>query len=282
MYLPSPRRRVVTWTRGPACRCEHAGSAGGQLHRDRAGQLTGLLIETAWSHAHAASLAGIDERERYADLIEERARVLLSYGITAVHDTAMSPRVESAYRLLASQGRLPISVLGFPHAAELLTGPDPARRDGPVTGEGDEHFRIGPVKIFADGVWPPACDGHIDGERVTFGETLPGLDDNIRVESLAASALPSTPSATSASQPPWRVGVPPRPISNPTTACASSTSCSRLERSRRDAPTWSDRRDPTRVRHGNGRPGPQPRVRRVHLAAVRGPRESWHPARRII
>ena len=40
--------------------------------------------------------------------------MLLSYGITAVHDTAMSPRAEAAYRLLAAQGRLPVSVLGFP------------------------------------------------------------------------------------------------------------------------------------------------------------------------
>ncbi|RPI07501.1 MAG: hypothetical protein EHM63_07695, partial [Actinobacteria bacterium] len=154
---------------------------GGRIHRDHSGQLTGLLIETAWSHAHAASLGQINEPDRYADLIEERATLLLSYGITAIHDTAMSPRAEVAYRLLAAQARLPISILGFPHSAELLAGPDPARWDGLVTGEGDEHFRVGPVKIFADGVWPPACDGRIDGQRIQFGDILPGLDDHIRV-----------------------------------------------------------------------------------------------------
>ena len=153
---------------------------GGRIHRDRSGRLTGLLIETAWSRAHALSVAGTTDPDRFADLIEERARVLLTYGITAVHDTAMSPRAEAAYRLLAAQGRLPVSVLGFPHAAELLTGPDPDRWEGPVTGDGDERFRVGPVKIFADGVWPPACDGHIDGERVCFGEVMPGLDEDIR------------------------------------------------------------------------------------------------------
>ena len=67
---------------------------GGRIHRDHSGQLTGLLIETAWSHAHAASLGQINEPDRYADLIEERATLLLSYGITAIHDTAMSPRAE--------------------------------------------------------------------------------------------------------------------------------------------------------------------------------------------
>ena len=83
--------------------------------------MTGLLIETAWSRATPCPSRGRLDPDRFADLIEERARVLLSYGITAVHDTAMSPRAEAAYRLLAAQGRLPVSVLGFPHAAELLT-----------------------------------------------------------------------------------------------------------------------------------------------------------------
>jgi predicted amidohydrolase YtcJ len=153
---------------------------GGLIHRDRSGQATGFLIETAWSGAHAASTADLDPHERYDDLIEDRATTLLSFGITAIHDAAMSPHAEAAYRRLASQRRLPISVLGFPHAAELLSGPDPARWDGLVTGEGDEHFRVGPVKVFADGVWPPACDGHIHGERVTFGEALPGVEDHMR------------------------------------------------------------------------------------------------------
>ncbi|HKE74658.1 MAG TPA: amidohydrolase family protein [Acidimicrobiales bacterium] len=153
---------------------------GGRIHRDRAGRPTGLLIETAWSRAHALSVAGTADPDRYADLIEDRARLLLTYGITAVHDAAMSPRAEAAYRRLAAEGRLPVSVLGFPHAADLLTGPDRARWEGPVTGEGDDRFRVGPVKVFADGVWPPACDGHVGGERVRFGEVMPGLGEHIR------------------------------------------------------------------------------------------------------
>ena len=152
--------------------------------------------------------------------------MLLGYGITAIHDTAMSPRAEVAYRLLAAQARLPISILGFPHAAELLAGPDPGRWDGLVTGEGDEHFRVGPVKIFADGVWPPACDGRIDGQHIQFGDILPGLDDHIRVRSLVASALLSTPSAMSASRALSTAGAVPLRVGSLSTACGSSTSCS--------------------------------------------------------
>lgn len=152
---------------------------GGRIQRDNAGRPTGLLVETAWSAAHAASMRGFDDPDRYADHIADRAHLLLSHGITAVHDTAMSPAAESAYRRLATEGRLPISVLGFPHAAELLTGPDPQRWDGPVTGEGTEAFRIGPVKLFADSPFAPACTGHMGGNHVEVGETMPFLAEQM-------------------------------------------------------------------------------------------------------
>ena len=152
---------------------------GGAIERDRVGVPTGLLSETAWSGAHAASMRGFDDPDRYADHIADRAQLLLSQGITAVHDTAMSPAAESAYRRLAAEGRLPISVLGFPHAAELLTGPDPRRWDGPRTGDGDETFRTGPVKLFADGAFSPACTGHMSGTHVEVGETMPHLAEQM-------------------------------------------------------------------------------------------------------
>jgi predicted amidohydrolase YtcJ len=97
-----------------------------------------------------------------------------------VHDTAMSPRAEAAYRVLARQGRLPISILGFPHSAEILTGPDQARWDGMTTGEGDAHFRVGPVKVFGDGAYPPACGGHVDGRPLVTGSIMPGVSDHVR------------------------------------------------------------------------------------------------------
>ena len=88
---------------------------GGRIHRDRSGRLTGLLIETAWSHPRPVR-RGDDRPGPVCRPHRGAGAVLLSYGITAVHDTAMSPRAEAAYRLLAAQGRLPVSVLGFPHA----------------------------------------------------------------------------------------------------------------------------------------------------------------------
>lgn len=67
-----------------------------------------------------------------------------------------------------------------------------------MTGEGEESFRVGPVKLFADGVWSPACDGHINGQRVRTGQVLPGLDEDMCRAFERASASPFTPPTTSA------------------------------------------------------------------------------------
>lgn len=125
--------------------------SGGRIERDAAGQPTGYLIETAWSYAHAASLRGYHDPDRWAELIVSRAQSFLAEGVTAIHDAACSPQAEAVYRDLARQQRLPISVLGMPHPAAMLTHDLGARLDGPPTGDGDEWFRVGPVKLFADG-----------------------------------------------------------------------------------------------------------------------------------
>ncbi len=147
----------------------------GRIERDTAGEPTGVLIEGAWSAAHAASMAGYDRTDRWADLIEERSDALLQVGITAVHDAACPATAEAVYRTLATEGRLPVSVLVMPHANELLAGADPERWDGPRTGEGDEDVRVGPVKFFADGGYEVAIDAHVGGQHVRFGQLFPNL-----------------------------------------------------------------------------------------------------------
>lgn len=145
----------------------------GRIERNAGGEPTGLLVEGAWSRAHVASLAGYDRARRWGDLIEARARTLLSYGITAIHDAACPPAAEDVYRTLAREDRLPVSVLVMPHANAILSGPDPYRWDGPRTGEGDEQVRVGPVKFFADGGIEIAIDAHIDGNHVHIGQLFP-------------------------------------------------------------------------------------------------------------
>jgi predicted amidohydrolase YtcJ len=148
---------------------------GGLIERGPDGEPTGLLVEAAWSEAHARSLAAYADPDRWADHVEARTRLLWRDGITAVHDAACPPAGEDVYRRLAGEGRLGVSVLALPHPAAILSAPDPGRLDGPPTGEGDETFRIGPAKLFADGGIAPAVDAMLGGRRVETGYLLPDL-----------------------------------------------------------------------------------------------------------
>jgi len=142
---------------------------GGVIAREPDGTPSGLLVERAWSTAHARSMAAYHDADRWAELFAMRARQLLQDGITCVHDAACSPAAEAVYRRMHQAGTLPISVLMLPHAEAILVGPDAARFDGPVTGDGDERLRVGPVKVFADGGIAPAMDVCIAGQRSAFG-----------------------------------------------------------------------------------------------------------------
>jgi predicted amidohydrolase YtcJ len=152
---------------------------GGTIVRGAYGQPTGMLIERAWSEAHARSVAAYSDPGRWGELIAARARVLTSDGITCVHDAACSAPAESVYRALAATGQLPISVLLMPHSEAILAPPPAERLDGPVTGEGDERLRVGPMKLFADGGIAPAMDVAIAGQRMTMGVQFGDLADNL-------------------------------------------------------------------------------------------------------
>lgn len=151
---------------------------GGEIPRRADGEPTGLLVERAWSDAHARSIAAYRDPARWADLFVARAKALLRDGITCVHDAACSPEAEEIYRRLARERRLPLSVLAMPHAAALLSRLDPSRLDGPPTGEGDAWLRVGPVKLFADGGAAPAIDVQVGGAPLALGISFPGLRED--------------------------------------------------------------------------------------------------------
>jgi predicted amidohydrolase YtcJ len=153
--------------------------AGGLIERDRTGRPTGLLVERAWSAAHERSLAGYDDPDRWGELIAQRARSLVAEGITCVHDAACPPAAEAIYARLAKAGALPVSVLAMPHPTALLSGVDRDRLDGPPTGEGNEWFRIGALKLFADGGAAPSINAHIGGEPVRTGVSFADLHDGV-------------------------------------------------------------------------------------------------------
>lgn len=153
---------------------------GGEIVRGADGRPTGLLVERAWSEAHAASMAAYHDPERWADLFAARGRQLVAGGITAVHDAACGPAAEAVYRAMARAGRLPLSVLAMPHPEALLRAPDAGRLAGPPTGEGDERFRVGPVKLFADGGIAPAFSLTVGGTPILFGHAFDDLADGMR------------------------------------------------------------------------------------------------------
>jgi predicted amidohydrolase YtcJ len=153
--------------------------AGGLIERDETGRPTGFLVERAWSLAHERSLSGYDDPDRWGDLIGQRARSLVAEGITCVHDAACPPAAEAIYARLAAAGALPISVLAMPHPAALLSGVDSDRLDGPPTGEGNEWFRVGALKLFADGGAAPSIDAHVGGQPVRTGTGFADLHDGV-------------------------------------------------------------------------------------------------------
>lgn len=121
----------------------------GIILRESDGTPTGVLVESA--QVPAFKLVMETDTGTLADLIEARAKDLLQFGITAVHDPGVTPDAEVAYKKLHDEGRLPVSVLMMPHGETLLDNRLGNRLQGPVTGMGDEKLRVGPVKLFADG-----------------------------------------------------------------------------------------------------------------------------------
>jgi predicted amidohydrolase YtcJ len=153
--------------------------AGGSFGHTSDGSLNGLLVERAFSDAHAASMAPYRDPDRWADHIVAAAGALLADGITCVHDAACPPSAERVYGRLAAERRLPISVLMMPHAEALLAPLDRSRLEGPVTGEGSERLRVGPVKLFADGGVLPAIRGRFHGHDLSLGLVFDDLDEEV-------------------------------------------------------------------------------------------------------
>ena len=116
---------------------------GGVFVRDASGELTGLVRENAVSAFRALEAqAGpvIDDA-----LLDEAAAALHANGITSVHDFQRGAIDIARMRALASRGRLRVLQQVGLEALEHLAAA------GLASGVGDEWFRIGALKLFADG-----------------------------------------------------------------------------------------------------------------------------------
>lgn len=125
---------------------------GGLIERAN-GRLTGLLAETG-----REAIIDILPKLSVDDLVEAIERGgndLLSYGITSCMEAAIGiregwPEME-AYLQARDENRLPVRVYGTIMGDKTRSILDRAIERGMITGQGDDMFRHGPVKIFTDG-----------------------------------------------------------------------------------------------------------------------------------
>jgi predicted amidohydrolase YtcJ len=125
--------------------------AGGTLRRDGEGRLTGILHETASSLVDVAIPDPADGDLEQA--IIDQAADLAALGVTGCHDPGELSaernirRGPLLYRRLAEQDRLPLRVHSSIRSAELTHAIELGLRSG----EGVGNYRMGWLKLFADG-----------------------------------------------------------------------------------------------------------------------------------
>ena len=126
---------------------------GGELSRDAAGRLTGVVHEQALFDLAYPSLARrptVLPREDAATALahlEQSLRALNAAGITSVGDAMVGPDELALLQEAQSRGQLTARVnalLTYPHV-------DALHATGLRTGFGDHWLRIGGIKAFADG-----------------------------------------------------------------------------------------------------------------------------------
>ncbi|MFI6600414.1 amidohydrolase [Nonomuraea sp. NPDC050536] len=114
---------------------------GGQIVRDADGEPTGILRESA-----AYPLRDLMTSAELRDQLRTAQEELLALGLTSVHDID-GEDCRAAYLALKDAGQLKIRV----HKAIPRVHLEAAIAEGRRTGDGDDWFRTGPVKIFSDG-----------------------------------------------------------------------------------------------------------------------------------
>jgi predicted amidohydrolase YtcJ len=125
--------------------------AGGALRRDPDGRLTGILHESASSLVDVAIPDPADRDLEQA--IIDQAADLAALGVTGAHDPGelradrQIRRGPLLYRRLAEQERLPLRVHSSIRSAELAHAIELGLRSG----EGVGNYRMGWLKLFADG-----------------------------------------------------------------------------------------------------------------------------------
>lgn len=126
---------------------------GGRIVRDRHGEPTGELLETAIGpvEALARSSAAGTGYEDWLGALERYCRGLFAAGITHVCDPGIDAMLERYVRRAQMEGRLPLPISMLFVSASGLFQPPVDRLSGPTTGEQVDGVQVGALKLFADG-----------------------------------------------------------------------------------------------------------------------------------
>jgi predicted amidohydrolase YtcJ len=143
---------------------------GGRIVRDRGGEPTGELLETAVGPVEALARLSAAEAgyEQWVMALEQYCQGLFAAGITHICDPGIDAMLEGYVRRARREGRLPLPVQMLFVSKNGLFQPPMDRLDGPVTGEFVDGVPIGALKLFADG-------GSRCAVCVGLGESLAGV-----------------------------------------------------------------------------------------------------------
>lgn len=130
---------------------------GGSIDKNANGELIGILREASleWFKKERKPKPG---KETLIKTIKKAAEGLLKVGVTSVHtedsyDLGYSGSfydIYEAYKLLNDKGELPIRIyqkVSLPHKKDL----EEFLERGLRTGQGNDHYKIGPLKLWLDG-----------------------------------------------------------------------------------------------------------------------------------
>lgn len=137
------------WVNGAALEAAgiHAGTpdpAGGKIERDASGRPTGVIREHAvrlFAALEASAVRAPDDA-----LVARAVARLHAAGITGVHDFEGAAEARLLRAMAEGSGPRVRVLMQVPHS-----GLDRALAEGVESGSGDDGFRIGAVKLFADG-----------------------------------------------------------------------------------------------------------------------------------
>ena len=118
---------------------------GGKILRNTSGKATGVLIDKAMGlmTVHIPAPDKDDIRQAYL----QANNVLISYGMTGVHDTGINIREAEVYMSMADDGELDMRI----YAMLSDAGSNLDAMGQPLKGYGNDRLDIAAVKIYADG-----------------------------------------------------------------------------------------------------------------------------------